>query len=189
MKYCVDRIVRYCFKNGLISESQIPWLRYSIEKRLSSIIGIIPFALLALLLSDFGCAFCFILSFCVLRSRINGYHSKTLIGCILVSLAIEILSFKIIYPVLTPITAMATCIVCFVILILFAPYNHPNMHYSADEVLALKKSIRRRVAVLFLLLSLFTVKQLISALHGLTLGIAMAAFMLCLAYITEWRKT
>ena len=189
MKYCVDRIVCYCYKNGFISESQVPWLRYSIEKRISSIIGIIPFAVLAVLLSDFWCALCFISSFCFLRSRINGYHSKTLIGCILVSFTIEMLSFKIIYPILTPITSLVISIVCFVILIIFAPYNHPNMHYSDDEVLALKKSIRHRVAVLFLFLSILLVNQLISALHGPTLGIAMAAFMLCLAYFLEWRKT
>lgn len=189
MKYCIDKIVRYCYKNGYISENQVPWLRYSIEKRLSSIIGIIPFAFLALLLSDFWCALYFILSFCFLRSRINGYHSKTLVGCLFISLATELLFFKVIYPLLTPIVALVIWIVCFVILFLFAPYNHPNMHYSMDEVLALKKSIRHRVIILTTIFLIALAMQASSSLQGLTLGIAMAAFMLCLAYISDWRKT
>ena len=189
MKYCVNRIVCFCYKNGFVSENQVPWLRYSIEKRLYSIISIAPFAILSVWLSNWVCAISFISSFCFLRSRINGYHAKTVIGCILVSLIIEVLSFKIIYPVLVPIASVVICIVCFCILLSFAPYNHPNMHYSADEVLALKKSIRYRIVVLFLFLSTFWVKQLVNALYGLTLGIAMAAFMLCLAYILKWRNT
>lgn len=189
MKYCVDRIVCYCFKNGLISESQIPWLRYGIEKRLSSIFGIIPFAFLASLLSDFWCALYFILSFCFLRSRINGYHSNTLIGCLFISLATELLFLKVIYPLLTPIIALAIWVVCLVILLILAPYNHPNMHYSTDEVLALKISIRCRVIILTTLFLIALAMQTASSLRGLTLGIAMAAYMLCLAYISDWRKT
>lgn len=57
MKDCIDKIVRYCYQNGYISENQVPWLGYSIEKRLSSIIGIIPFAFLAFFYLIFGAHF------------------------------------------------------------------------------------------------------------------------------------
>lgn len=189
MKDCIDKIVRYCCKNGYISENQVPWLRYSIEKRLSSIVGIIPFTFLAFLLSDFWCALYFILSFCFLRSKINGYHSKTLLGCLFVSLATELLFFIAFYPLLTPIIALVIWMVCIVILLLLAPYNHPNMHYSMEEVLALKKSIRHRVIILTTIFLTSFAMQAPSSTQGLTLGIAMAAYMLCLAYISDWRKT
>lgn len=189
MKDFIDKIVRYCHKNGYISENQVSWLRYSIEKRISSIVGIIPFALLALLLSDFWCALCFIFGFCFFRSRINGFHAKTLIGCLCISLATELLFFMVIYPLLNPTIALVIWVACLVILLYFAPYNHPNMHYSVDEVLALKKSIRHRAIILTTIFLIALSMQASSSLQGLTLGIAMAAFMLCLAYISDWRKT
>lgn len=189
MKDCIDKIVRYCHKNGYISENQVPWLRYSIEKRFSSIFGIIPFAFLALLLSDFWCALFFIFSFCFLRGRINGFHAKTLIGCLCISLATELFFFLVIYPLLNPTIALAILLPCLVTLLLGAPYNHPNMHYSMDEVLALKISIRHRAIILTAVFLLALSMHASSSLRGLTLGIAMAAFMLCLAYISDWRKS
>lgn len=189
MKDCIDKIVRYCYKNGYISENQLPWLRYSIEKRLSSIVGIIPFTFLAFLLSDFWCALFFISSFCFLRGRINGFHAKTLIGCLCISLATELILFMVIYPLLNPTIAVVIWVACLVILLLGAPYNHPNMHYSMDEVFALKKSIRHRAIILTTIFLIALSMQASSSLQGLTLGIAMAAFMLCLAYISDWRKT
>ena len=188
MKYCIEQIVNYCLKNDIISENQVPWLRYGIEKRLSSIIGLISFTILAVFLSDFWCSVWFIFSFYILRKRINGYHSKTPFGCFCISLTMELLFFKFVYPILTPIIAILVSIFCIVILLLFAPYNHPNIHYSAEEILALKKSIRHRVSMLSAIFLISFTMQKSSSLQGLTLGMAMAAYMLSLAYITEWRK-
>lgn len=188
MKYSVQKIIDYCYTNNLVSEGQIPWLRYSIEKRFATIIGFIPFTILAVLLSNFWCSVWFIFGFSILRSRINGYHAKTLLGCILVSLITELFLLKVILPVLTPAIAVLINMFCFIILIRFAPYNHPNMHYSADEILSLKTSIRRGLVILALLLLTLLTMQLINSLRGLTLGIVLATYMLSRAYISEWRK-
>lgn len=188
MKYFVDQLVNYCFKSDIISESQIPWFRYSIEKRLSSTICLIPFVILAVLMSNFWSAIWFIGGFCFLRSRINGYHAKTMKGCLLVSLGTEWLFMEVLYPMLTPVEATLLSFVCLGILVLAAPYNHPNMHYSTEEIYALKKCIQCRIIILSLLFLLFNIMRFNDSIKGLATGIAMATFMLGLAYISEWRK-
>jgi len=188
MRDCIEQVVNYCCKKELIAENQIPWLRYSIEKRIFTILVLIPFAILAVLLTDFWGTTWFICSFFALRSRTNGYHSNSLLGCFFVSLASEILFLKVVFPITTPTNAITINLICYLILLLLAPYNHPSMHYSTDEILALKNAIRYRVIVLSVLMLFLLTMHFYSSLRGLTTGTAMATYMLSLAYISEWRK-
>lgn len=188
MSLFVEQIIGCCVKEQLISEDKIPWFRYSLEKRLYTFIGIIPFAILAVLISNIWCAICFLTVFFSLRSRINGYHADTLLGCFLMSLVIEIIFLIVFVILLTPVNCMVIVILCCCILFLFSPYNHSNMHYSIDEIIALKKSIRRRLVIILLLALIMRIMHWDNGLRGLVTGIAMATFMLCLAYYLEWRK-
>ena len=179
MKFCIDWFIGYCLKNDIISEHQTPWLQYGMEKRLSTIIGFIPFSPLAALLSDWGSAFWFIGGFCTLRNWINGYHAKTQWGCILASLGTELLFLVGLYPILTPLYAIILGLVCIVILLLAPPYNHPNIHLSHDEINVLKVCNRHRVILMSGILTISCIAQLDSIVKGLTTGIAMATYMLC----------
>ena len=184
----VDQIIGYCVKEQLISADKIPWFRYSLEKRLYTFIGVIPFAILAVLISNMWCAICFLTVFFSLRSRINGYHADTLFGCFWMSLVTEILFLKVFDLLLTARNHMVIVILCCCILFRFAPYNHSNMHYSIDEITALKKSIRPRLVIILLLALIMRIMHWDNGLCGLVTGIAMVSFMLCLAYFLEWRK-
>ena len=188
MKNCVNRLVDLCLRHGIASDNQVIWLRYSLEKRISSSIGLIPFILIALHITDFWGTFGFIVGFYVLRSQVNGYHAKTLRCCLLISLGSELLFLLLLYPLLTPVAAILLTIICAVVLILSAPYKHTNMHYSNDEVVALRHSIRMRVIFLTLTLLVLSFLRFNYLWKGLTTGIALATFFLSLAYISEWRK-
>ena len=188
MKFCTDWLVEFCLKNDFVPESQLPWLRYCIEKRLSTAIGLFPFFVGAILLTNIESAVCFVGAFCVLRSRINGYHAKTQWECLVVSLVTELIFLVGLYPVLTPLIAVLLTLICIVVMLLLAPFNDPKIHLSEDEVLALKVCVRKRSTVLGFLVLASSMMRLTSIAKGLTTGIAMAAFMLCLAYILKWRK-
>ena len=185
MKFCTDWLVELCLRNDFVPESQLPWLRYCIEKRLSTAIGLFPFFVGAILLTNIESAVCFVGAFCVLRSRINGYHAKTLGGCLLVSLVTELIFLIGLYPVLTPLSAVLLTLICIVIMLLLAPFNDSKIHLSEDEVLALKVCVRKRSIILGVLVFASTMIQLTNITKGLATGTAMAAFMLCLAYMSK----
>ncbi len=184
MGICVNWIVESCLRKGLITEGQVPWFRYGLEKRIYTVIGLIPFVIIATLLTNISAAVSFIGAFYALRSRTNGYHAATLGGCVIISLIAELLFLTVLYPFLTLKGTMIVSGICVVFILVAAPYNHPKMHLSKEEIYALKHSVRRRCIVLFILLCILSYAQLEDITKGLATGIAMAASMLCLAYIT-----
>ncbi len=51
--------------------------QYALYRRISRAVGLIALTLLGGLITDFGSAFCFTVSFLFLRERTGGYHAKT----------------------------------------------------------------------------------------------------------------
>lgn len=182
-----ERITEYCICNGIVTDDNIPWLRYCIEKRLSTLLCGIPFFILAVYLSDIPTAFSFYLSFYQMRKKAGGFHSETILGCIFTSVAIELLFMGIISPLLNSFNIYVISVANAIIFFLLAPHNHPNMHLSVEEVFALKKSAKMTVVVFTCFIVLSQKISLFSVAKGLTVGSAMAAFTLCLAYINDWR--
>ena len=188
MQRCINWLVDYCIAHNFIEKKMEPWLRYSIEKRVFTIIGLIPFLLLALLLTNSPMAISFIASFYFLRSCINGFHAKTIYGCLFISLATELLFLLGLCPILTLSRSIIINTICIPLILWLAPYNDSKIHFSTTEVIALKKRIRRRILVLASIMFISNVIMLSDIVSGLTAGIAMATFMLSLSYITKRRN-
>lgn len=189
MQRCINWLVDYCIAHNFIEKKMEPWLRYSIEKRVFTIIGLIPFLLLALLLTNSPMAISFIASFYSLRSCINGFHAKTIYGCLFISLATELLFLLGLCPILTLSRSIIINTICIPLILWLAPYNDSKIHFSTAEVSALKKRIRRRILVLASIMFISNVIMLSDIVSGLTAGIAMATFMLSLSYITKRRNS
>lgn len=189
MQRCINWLVDYCIAHNFIEKKMEPWLRYSIEKRVFTIIGLIPFLLLALLLTNSPMAISFIASFYFLRSCINGFHTKTIYGCLFISLATELLFLLGLCPILTLSRSIIINTICIPLILWLAPYNDSKIHFSTTEVIALKKRIRRRILVLASIMFISNVIMLSDIVSGLTAGIAMATFMLSLSYITKRRNS
>lgn len=188
MKFIVDTLVAFCVKNSLIDPEMKDWLRYGFEKRLSTFIVLIPFFILAVLLSAPSTALSFFVSFFSLKRCTNGFHANTIWGCLFASLLFEYLFLGVICPILNSHNAVWINIVCGIIVILLAPYNHPNIHLSKEESYILRRISRRTILLLILAVAICFLAEAVGIAKGLTAGIAMAAFLLCLAYISEWRN-
>lgn len=187
MERLINKLVELCVAKEIIKPENKDWFRYGIEKRLSTICVGIPFFLLAILLSDFLTATAFFISFFFLRSRINGYHANSIIQCLMVSLGLEILFLGLINPILNS-AVMGILMTAAVALVFFlAPYNHPNMALTKEEILVCRKSARIRIIVLLLCFVLAACIKQRQLAAGITLGCAMAGGLLCFAYISEWR--
>lgn len=189
MNSWLDKFTAYCVQKGIVHETDAKWFKYGLEKRLSTVCVALPFFLLAILLSTPLTALSFFVSFYTLRRKTNGFHAKSLVGCLCLSLLVEVVFFLIIYPQLNTITNCVISLMCAVAIMILAPFNHPSMSYSEKERRACRSYARRNTYVFLLVVAVAILLRLHTIAAGITLGIAMTALMLCLAYILEWRKT
>lgn len=142
MNSLLDWFTNYCISNALISKDNEALFRYGLEKRLCTLVVLIPFAVIAIYLSGLWTAISYIISFFYLRSQTNGYHAKTHWGCFVGSLLLELLFLMVIKPMLNTIWVLVLVSLASLAVFLFAPYNHPMMNLDDQEYAACKKAAR-----------------------------------------------
>lgn len=59
MQRFVDKLTQYCLKEEIIHSEDVSWFRYSLEKRISTVLAGIPFLTPAFVISNFLCAVSF----------------------------------------------------------------------------------------------------------------------------------
>lgn len=187
MERIIKRIAALCVNQGVIEEEDYAWFVYGLEKRISSFIGTMFFFFLAIILADFWTSVSFFVSFCFLRTRTNGFHARSFLGCLMISVILELLFLAVLLPVLTPILARELSLLAFTFIFCCAPYNHPNMHMNTEELLAVRASARVRITVLTLLIPFFFLLRLTAIGNGLVLGNTMTAFLLVIVKIKRRR--
>lgn len=194
MQRCVHCLTQYCIRNGIIKEDDADWFRYGLSKRLSTIAVAIPFFLLAMLLTDFATACSFYIAFFFLRTKTNGFHAETVLGCLAVSLVSEVLLCIILHPLLSNISRVVISLGCIIVVFKLAPVIHDNLPLSAKEIANLRETSRLRGCLLGALILATQLAQFTEVANGLVLGITMAATMLCFPYIirkvkSTWEST
>lgn len=184
----VNAIVNFCLEKGIVSSQNEEWFRYGLEKRISTLLVGIPFFIIAVILSSFWCALCFMASFFYLRGRTNGFHAKTAERCLFISLLLEVVFLLLIQPLLNTPIMIVTMVLIICSIWILAPYNDPNLHLTPEEICAYKRGARIRSVVLFLLFILAILTHISQIAVGITLGCALVEFLLCFAYIVERRN-
>lgn len=188
MEKIMNIIVSFCIQRKIITEVDAEWFRYGLEKRLLSIIMSIPFFIIATLLSNLYVASAFFFSFSYLRSRMSGYHAKSVMLCTIMSLFLELIFFCIIYPLLNRFASGIIMTIVILLVTSLAPYNHPNMNFTTSELHACKKSSRIRLCFLSVIFFTALACNWNWIIKGISLGCAMAALLLCIAYLLDWRN-
>ena len=183
------RITEYFINKGIIDNDSADWFQYCLEKRISTVLTSVIFFLIAIKISGFWVAFMYLSSFYFLRVRINGYHANTYIGCLLASIFLEVILLKGVLPLLNKDSTVLLNAISFAAILIWAPFNHPNMHLSDCELHACKIGARIRVFILMLLEIVFAVFSKQQLLWGITLGNTMAALLLAVAIIRKGENT
>lgn len=183
-----ERFALYCVQQGVIQKEQLSWFIYGIEKRLSSFVVSIPFFVISLHYTSLECTFSFFTAFYFLRRRTNGYHAQSACACLCTSLLLEILLLSIVNSLFNGYFFLFCVTISTVLIYKLAPFNHPNMNYTKDEIAACRSSAHLYTYILTFLAFVAYVTELYEFAKGLTLGITMTAVLLCMAYIIEWRK-
>lgn len=76
MEQIANELTQYFLAHGLIKEDDAEVCQYALYRHISRAVGLIALTLLGGLITDFGSAFCFTVSFLFLRERTGGYHAK-----------------------------------------------------------------------------------------------------------------
>ena len=172
----------YCVRKDIISSSDAEWFSYGLVQRCEKLITLCFLFPLGWLLSSFSASFAFYLSFFLLRVRTNGYHAKTFAGCLLFSVCSECVLFLLILPNLRAIALLWVLASSTITIFLFAPYDHPNLHMTKEELAASKHMAMLTVLILDMALILSLSMQFYAFANGLALGLGFTAFLLIMEY-------
>lgn len=181
----IDYFVGICIQKEYVSQDNAEWLRYALEKRIVTAIGFVPLLILGINIANPATVLGFFASFCMLRTRTNGFHAKTVGRCFLYSMVGEVFFLRALPVIWNDIIAFVVLLVSAILIWFFAPYNHPNMDLSSEEVKACAKSAKWRLSMLLLVMSLLCVKRQNRFALGILLGIVMAASTLAMAYCLQ----
>lgn len=188
MHRLVDVLANFLLKEEIVDASQLPWIKYGLEKRISTLLVGIPFLLLAFMLTSIPCGIFFFISYFFVRKYVGGYHAQTMCGCLFFSLFSELVLLIMLYPIQSIHNPCFTTFICTILVFLLAPYNHPNLHLNIPEISACKKRSRIRIITTAVFTQISFNFGLQEIATGCTLGITLASFLLCLGYINDWRK-
>lgn len=185
----VERTVQYCVSADFISQEDAPWFRYCLEKRISTIIVGVPFFILALIMSNFLCAISFFSTYFFIKKYLGGYHAQTMWGCLGFSLLMELLFLGFLPHFMNAIVFFLLWVLCILLILKLAPYNHPNLHLTHKEVEGCRKKVRQRLCFILVVTIIMCLAGIGEIASGCTIGIAMATALLCMGYINNWRNT
>ena len=188
MNSLLDLFTNYCISNALISKDNEVWFRYGLEKRLCTLVVLMPFAVIAVYLSGLWTAISYIISFFYIRSQTNGYHAKTHWGCFVGSLLLEQFFLMVFEPMLNAFWVLVLVSIAALVVFLLAPYNHPMMNLDDQEYATCKKTARIRCILLVISCYTCVFFGLHEIAEGISLGCTMTSTLLVLAKITERRS-
>ena len=184
----VQSLVKQCIRKGYINEDQAPWLQYSLECKLSTVLILLPFLTLGICLTSAPTALGFLFSFYFLRNYTNGYHASTVWQCLFLSLAFEIFFLGFLYRLVANQHILILLFLSVVVIYFCAPFHHPDHELTFEELTACKKIARTRTVTVTVGAVVSWQFNIESIFVGLSLGTAMVALLLAIADIQERRK-
>lgn len=185
MEQMVKHMTQWLLKKDLIVPEQLEWCHYMLIQSAMSILSLcLLLPISAAIVGVWGAVF-YTATFRILRQRTGGYHAHTPHGCLLVSLALQVI-FSLLAAAIKDITVLTTVILLSeVAIVLLGPANHPELHLSAKELKAVKPRMFARQTIIFLvyIVALLTHQGMIASC------IAMATFavaiLLAVAHVDD----
>lgn len=140
METIAKKVVQNWAAKGYISDDEVEMCLYNLIRHAFTVAVLCVLTVAGALLYEWSNTIVLIVSILFLRTYTNGYHCKSCVACIFLSLAVTLLSLHIV-PLLNFITALILMFVGSSIILAIAPTNSPQMHLTETEMAAMKKSI------------------------------------------------
>lgn len=177
----IDSFVEMCIQKEYVSQDEAQWLRYALEKRITSTIVFVPLIIIGLLIAEPASLLTFLITFFLLRTRTNGFHARSIGRCLLYSILGEVFFLRLLPTIWNEIIAFITLTMSIMLIWAYAPYNHPNMDLSSEEVVACARSAKLRLSILFFALCVFYIWRQAQLAEGIRMGIILTASTLVMA--------
>lgn len=185
MDRLMKRAADYCVNAGIIKDEYTEWFIYTFEKKIVTIIVFILMCISGCIISNAKISISFVISFFVLRTKVNGYHASKVWVCAVMSLVLTMIFLIIGVPLLNNEWVFYSVgVMNLIVIYSFAPYNHPNMHLSKTEIKACRKSAKIRILALTIV-AFITHRNYSNLANGIVLGNLATTFLLLLAIIRK----
>lgn len=184
----IDFLICYCIDRDIVTADEIPILRYCLEKKIHTIAITIPVLALSMYLSDPITGITFLGTFYFMRSVTNGYHAKTATRCLFGSIGIVYGMFSGISPLLNLQNSVIVLVASIFVIWKMAPYNHPNMDYSNDDISICQKCAKVHVCIVIVLIIIISINYGFHDTIGFILGLFLDAILLGVGYLMGYRR-
>lgn len=179
MELLAKKIVSRWVQRGLVEKSQAEWYIYGLLKRLTTLCTLAAVITLGSFYSNILCSLLFAAALMYLRAYTNGHHAKSYVRCLINSCIIEIVCVLLcnyLIPILSFFLALVSAVVIFAV----APLNNEQIHFSHEELAAVRIICHKRLTILFILhivlLPLFP-----TSAYCISLAMSADAFLLLIA--------
>lgn len=174
-----------CFlEYGIADKDSEEEYTYGMEVALGKALNYTTLLILAILNKVLFPSLIYFLVFFSLRGRTGGYHAKSPVTCYVGTIFIYITLIYGVSPLLKNNLVISLCIILFswVVIIVFAPVNHPNLCLNAQEVRDCKRASRWILILVTAGICLLTAFQINKdyAVYALA-GMGIDAILLCTA--------
>lgn len=183
MTMLANYITAFLVRYRLVEPRENEWCAYLIESRLTQMISIPFLILVGSVIAPLDRVIILNLGMIFLRPKTNGYHAKTFAGCMLFSLALELVALTCL-TYMNSITAWIGMGVAVAIVIAFGPDNNSQVHYSEEEYRKLRKKMRIALLLYSLLCSIL-IYLLPNWAYSLIMALLADAFLLILARVVR----
>ena len=136
LSYC-ERLTDFFISQCGLPETRRSWYIYALQTRISMFLSTAGMMLLGCLVATPYQVICFLVGILSLRRRLGGYHAKTPLRCLFLSIGVSILCLSIVNSLVQ--YSLSILIWILFISLSFAvfnssPYSHPNCPLTPDEL-------------------------------------------------------
>lgn len=187
-EYLAKKIVNKMIINNVVDDKNTDAYQYAVQLLIEKCIGFILIYIFALVAGKTVETSLFLITYLTIRRYSGGYHCKTDIGCLFLSLIYVVVSvcFEIPFLINHRISADIIFASSIVFMLIAGPINHPNMNWSKDEYIAIKK---RFFLVVLVWLVIITCVELIDVPKNIIIylyvGVINASFLMMISKILK----
>jgi len=182
MKF-VEDILDDCIVADMIKQDEYDLYYYCFYIFFSKIFFSSIIVLFAILSNQFPVTIAYYIGFLAIRYTSGGYHANSPKMCLLLSISVYLVCLKVIHLVpivMYPEIMFLTLLLTISLIIRFAPVDHPNKRFSAQEKYDYQKKSRKAIMISMLMVIVFWKIQPLYS-WAITVGCLTAAFFVTIA--------
>ena len=183
----IDRYIELLVKRKMISEEQVEDYKYQAICIVESTIVIGAMILVGIIFKQFVNVCIFIICFFNIRNKAGGFHLNAFWQCFLGTISLECLVVVLVRYVSDKIYILdCVALVSFAIIFIIGALNHPNINYSKEEYIVIKKQSRVVILVIcFIIVFLKVLHASVETIMYMEYAVIISAILLILKYFAR----